>query len=83
MRQKLATESEPMFKRLKRLLETFIAKKYVAWGVANWFLWEDKITGTDWIMLTCGIFVIDAWSKRELLNGTIQDDRRSNIDILN
>lgn len=50
--------------RLHRLVLTFVAKKYVAWVVASWFLWEDKVTGTDWIMLTAGIFAIDAWSKR-------------------
>lgn len=55
-----------MAKRFKRLAETFIAKKYVAWLVACWFLWQDKVTGTDWIMLTCGIFVIDAWSKKNV-----------------
>ena len=62
-----------MVRRLHRLIETFIAKKYVAWGVANWFLWEDKITGTDWIMLTCGIFVIDAWSKKNVTYQEPQD----------
>lgn len=50
--------------RLNRLVLTFVAKKYVAWIVASWFLWEGKVTGTDWIMLTAGIFAIDAWSKR-------------------
>lgn len=50
--------------RVYRLALTFIAKKYVAWSVACWFLWEDKVSGTDWIMLTAGIFAIDAWSKR-------------------
>jgi hypothetical protein len=50
--------------RVYRLVLTFIAKKYVAWAVASWFLWEDKVTGTDWIMLTGAIFAIDAWSKR-------------------
>ena len=53
-----------MAKRLTRLLETFIAKKYVAWAVACWFLWQDKVTGTDWVMLTAGIFAIDAWRKK-------------------
>lgn len=55
-----------MYKRLTRLAETFIAKKYVAWLVASWFLWEDKVSGTDWIMLTAGIFAIDAWTKKNV-----------------
>lgn len=62
-----------MAKRFKRLLETFIAKKYVAWLVSCWFLWQDKVTGTDWIMLTCGIFVIDAWSKKNVTYQEPQD----------
>jgi len=62
-----------MAKRFKRLAETFIAKKYVAWMVACWFLWQDKVTGTDWIMLTCGIFVIDAWSKKNVTYQEPQD----------
>ena len=62
-----------MAKRFKRLAETFIAKKYVAWLVACWFLWQDKVTGTDWIMLTCGIFVIDAWSKKNVTYQEPQD----------
>ena len=62
-----------MAKRFKRLAETFIAKKYVAWMVACWFLWHDKVTGTDWIMLTCGIFVIDAWSKKNVTYQEPQD----------
>lgn len=57
-----------MVRRFHRLLETFIAKKYVAWAVACWFLWQDKVSGTDWIMLTAGIFAIDAWSKRYVDN---------------
>lgn len=62
-----------MAKRLTRLLETFIAKKYVAWAVACWFLWQDKVTGTDWVMLTAGIFAIDAWSKKYV--GDTEGDR--------
>ena len=62
-----------MVKRFRRLAETFIAKKYVAWLVACWFLWQDKVTGTDWIMLTGGIFAIDAWSKRYV--GSAEGDR--------
>ena len=62
-----------MAKRFHRLIETFIAKKYVAWLVACWFLWQDKVTGTDWIMLTCGIFVIDAWSKKNVTYQEPQD----------
>lgn len=55
-----------MTKRFRRLIETFISKKYVAWAVASWFLWEDKVSGTDWIMLTAGIFAIDAWTKKNV-----------------
>ena len=62
-----------MAKRFHRLIETFIAKKYVAWLVACWFLWQDKVTGTDWIMLTCGIFVIDAWIKKNVTYQEPQD----------
>ena len=53
--------------RLKRLVETFIAKKYVAWVAATVLLWFAKISGTDWCLLTAGIFVIDAYSKTKLL----------------
>ena len=52
-----------MAKRFKRLVETFIAKKYVAWATAIVLLWYGKISGTDWIMLTGAIFAIDAYSK--------------------
>ena len=52
-----------MIKRLKRLVETFIAKKYVAWCVAILMLWYGKISGTDWVMLTGAIFAIDAYTK--------------------
>lgn len=54
-----------MKKRFKRLIETFIAKKYVAWVVAIVMLWYGKISGTDWVMLTCGIFIIDAYTKTQ------------------
>lgn len=59
--------------RVHRLIITFVAKKYVAWAVACWFLWKDKVTGTDWIMLTAGIFAIDAWSKKYV--GSSENDR--------
>lgn len=55
-----------MGKRIKRLVETFIAKKYVAWLVAIAMLWHGKISGTDWVMLTGAIFAIDAYSKTKL-----------------
>lgn len=72
------TTFQKMKKRFSRLLETFIAKKYVAWLVSVWLLWNDKITGTDWAMLTAGIFTIDAWSKRELLRGDSEINRFDN-----
>lgn len=52
-----------MWGRIHRLFYTFIAKKYVAWIVANWFLFAGKISGTDWVMFTAAIFCIDAYSK--------------------
>lgn len=52
-----------MIKRIDRLLKTFIAKKYVAWAVATLLLVRGLISGTDWVSLTVGIFVIDAYSK--------------------
>jgi len=55
-----------MLKRLKRLAETFIAKKYVAWVVATYLLVSGFIAGAEWVMLTTGIFVIDAYSKTKL-----------------
>lgn len=55
-----------MFARIERLVLTFIAKKYVAWLVAIWFLMHDKITSSDWCLLTAGIFAIDAYSKTKL-----------------
>lgn len=55
-----------MFARIERLVLTFIAKKYIAWLVAIWFLLDDKITSSDWCLLTGGIFAIDAYSKANL-----------------
>lgn len=55
-----------MGKRIKRLIETFIAKKYVAWAAATALLWYGKVTGTDWVLLTSAIFTIDAYSKTKL-----------------
>lgn len=52
-----------MYERLRRLIVTFVAKKYVAWAVASAFLWFGKISGTDWILLTAAIFVIDLATK--------------------
>ena len=59
--------------RVNRLILTFVAKKYVAWLVATWLLLQDKVTGTDWIMLTGGIFAIDAWSKKNVTYQEPQD----------
>lgn len=56
-----------MMKRFQRLAETFIAKKYVAWVVATILLVNGFINGETWAMLTASIFVIDAYSKKNLL----------------
>ena len=64
-------------KRVNRLVLTFVAKKYVAWLVACWFLYDGKVSGTDWIMLTGAIFAIDAWSKRELYRGDTTDTQNN------
>ncbi len=56
-----------MKNRFKRLMETLIAKKYLAWAVATALLWYAKISGTDWCLLTTAIFCIDAYSKKALL----------------
>ena len=55
-----------MLSRFERLALTFIAKKYVAWLVAIWLLLQGKITGSDWCLLTAGIFAIDAYSKTRI-----------------
>ena len=52
-----------MLLRCERLLLTLIAKKYLAWAVACWFLWSAKISGTDWVLLTAAIFAIDLATK--------------------
>ncbi|HAR44676.1 MAG TPA: hypothetical protein DCS05_00480 [Nitrospiraceae bacterium] len=52
--------------RFRRLCETFIAKKYVAWAVACAFLWYGKITGTDWVLLTAAIFTLDLFTKSQV-----------------
>jgi hypothetical protein len=58
-----------MLNRLKRLGETFIAKKYVAWMTACVFLWFGKITGTDWVLLTGIIFGLDLATKMNVPAG--------------
>ena len=52
-----------MLKRLHRLALTFVAKKYVAWVTASVFLWFTKISGSEWVLLTGAIFVIDLATK--------------------
>lgn len=52
-----------MLARFKRLIHTFIGKKYVAWLTASVFLTRGYINGETWAMLTVGIFCIDAYSK--------------------
>lgn len=54
--------------RFKRLILTFIAKKYVAWLVATYLLTKGYILGEAWVALTFGIFAIDAYSKDKLIN---------------
>lgn len=56
-----------MIQRFKRLAETFVAKKYVAWLTAIALLWFGKIDGAEWCLLTGAIFTIDYYSKKELL----------------
>jgi hypothetical protein len=56
-----------MKNRFKRLIETFVAKKYVAWAVSIALLWFGKIAGAEWCMLTGAIFTIDYYSKKELM----------------
>jgi len=52
--------------RWRRLAETFVAKKYVAWVVASVFLWFAKISGTDWVLLTFAIFTLDLATKMKV-----------------
>lgn len=52
-----------MLKRFKRLLETFIAKKYVAWVTLCVFCWFGKITGNDLFLATAAIFTLDLVTK--------------------
>lgn len=63
----LPVKGIPMKARFRRLIETLIAKKYLAWAVATVLLCYGKISGTDWVMLTGAIFCIDAYSKQALL----------------
>lgn len=53
-----------MKERFRRLVETFIAKKYVAWAVGSVFLAFGKISGTDWVLLTGSIFTLDLATKK-------------------
>ena len=52
-----------MIKRIKRLAETFISKKYVAWCVSIWLLTQGYITGQEWVLLTAAIFALDLATK--------------------
>ena len=60
--------------RFERLVLTFIAKKYVAWGVATALCWYGKITGTDWALLTAAIFAVDAYQKTMGLDPTVKGE---------
>lgn len=53
-----------MMKRLKRLIETFIAKKYVAWAVSILLLIKGFIDGQTWAALTAAIFALDLYTKK-------------------
>lgn len=52
-----------MIHRMKRLIETFIAKKYVAWITATWLLVNGYISGQEWVLLTAAIFALDLATK--------------------
>lgn len=52
-----------MLKRIVRLINTFIAKKYVAWITATWLLIEGYISGQEWVLLTAAIFALDLATK--------------------
>ena len=56
-----------MLKRFKRLIETFIAKKFVAWGVSIPLLIHGYMDGQTWALFTAAIFGIDYYSKKELM----------------
>lgn len=58
--------------RFKRLVLSFIAKKYVAWITATALLYVGKISGTDWVLVTSGIFVIDVAQKYAGLDPTLE-----------
>lgn len=55
-----------MIKRLHRLVITFIAKKYIAWGVATWLLINRYISGQEWVLLTAAIFALDLATKMKI-----------------
>lgn len=52
-----------MYKRFKRLLNTFVAKKYVAWLTATWLLVQGYVSGQEWVLLTAAIFALDLATK--------------------
>lgn len=52
-----------MMRRLHRLALTFIAKKYVAWGVATWLLVQGYLSGQEWVLLTASVFLLDLATK--------------------
>lgn len=53
-----------MMKRIKRLIETFIAKKFVAWGVSIPLLIHGYMDGQTWALFTAAIFGIDLYTKK-------------------
>lgn len=55
-----------MIKRIKRLFETFIAKKFVAWGVATVLLIKGFMDGQTWALFTAAIFGIDLYTKKTI-----------------
>lgn len=56
-----------MIKRFKRLIETFIAKKFIAWSVSIILLIHGYMDGQTWALFTAAIFGIDYYSKKELI----------------
>ena len=55
-----------MMKRLKRLIETFIAKKFVAWAVSTLLLTKGFLDGQTWALFTAAIFGIDYYTKKTI-----------------
>lgn len=56
-----------MWDRLKRLILTFISKKFVAWVVSIQLLIHGYMDGQTWALFTAAIFGIDFYSKKELM----------------